>query len=400
MDIYRRKSRWKIYLGIAGMVVFLISLFYSNYLAKQLANGEKNKAMVLFNAYNYIINANSDSTQLGLEEALNQDFTFQLEIIANNNDIPIIATESDGSISFWRNFGEDDEVDESYIQSQLTQIQRSGNQPLELKDDFADYTLYYKNSRALNLLTYFPLIQLLLLGAFIAFGYYGFNAARRGEQNRVWVGMAKETAHQLGTPISAIIGWIEHLKESNQNRPDQLEVVDELYKDVGRLELIADRFSKIGSDPVLEPMNVLTELEEIKNYMIRRSPRKIEYHFPDASGEPVLGMINPHLFTWVLENLIRNALDAMGGEGQISAQVNTDSNMVSIDLSDTGKGIPSGQLKQVFQPGFSTKKRGWGLGLSLAKRIIENYHNGKIFVKQSKIGEGTTFTIKVLKAKD
>lgn len=394
MDIYRQKTRWKIYLGIAGLLVFLISLFYSNYLARQLSNGEKNKAMVLFDAYRSI----SDTTGVTQEEILNRDISFQLDIISNNNDIPIIVTESNGEISFSRNFDEEQAQDDEYIKDQLEQMKRNGNDPLVLKDDFTDYTLYYKNSRALNLLTYFPLIQLLLLGAFIAFGYYGFNAARKGEQNRVWAGMAKETAHQLGTPISAIIGWIEHLKLTNEDRPDQLEVVDELRRDVDRLELIADRFSKIGSAPVLEPVNIVNQLNDIKNYMIRRSSRKIRYVFPSVEMTPVYAQINTHLFNWVLENLIRNALDAMGSEGMIKAELNADGNMVQIDLSDTGKGIQSGQLKKVFEPGFSTKKRGWGLGLSLAKRIIENYHNGKIFVKHSKPGEGTTFTIRLPKA--
>jgi signal transduction histidine kinase len=243
------------------------------------------------------------------------------------------------------------------------------------------------------------MVQLLLLVAFVIFGYFGFSAARKSEQNRVWAGMAKETAHQLGTPISAIIGWIEHLKMTSEDNEENLEIVAELRKDVERLELIADRFSKIGSDPVLESVNILDQLEQIKTYMQRRSPRNIQYDFPDSEGTPVYGQINPHLFTWVLENLIRNALDAMGPKGIIKAELTANQNSISIHLSDTGKGIPANQLKKVFQPGFSTKKRGWGLGLSLAKRIIENYHRGKIFVKQSKPDEGTTFTIKLPKKK-
>lgn len=395
MDIYEKKSRWKIYLGLAGIAVLLVSLFYSNHLANQLANGERNKALLLFDAYSYLINLNSDTSMIDVEEALNQDISFQLDVIANNDDIPIIATESDGTIRFWRNFGPDREDDHDYIESELQKMKRRGQEPLELKDEYTDYLLYYKNSRTLNLLTFFPLVQLLLLGAFIAFGYYGFSAARKGEQNRVWAGMAKETAHQLGTPISAIIGWIEHLKLTPVDDAETDEIVEELGKDVKRLELIADRFSKIGSDPVLEPVNLMEQLDEIKQYMQRRSPRNIRYRFPDSGSAEVNAQINPHLFSWVMENLIRNALDAMGPEGEISVQLHEDSQSVYIDLTDTGKGIPANQLKKVFQPGFSTKKRGWGLGLSLAKRIIENYHKGKIFVKQSRLGEGTTFTIRL-----
>ncbi len=395
MDIYEKKSRWKIYLGIAGIVVLLVSLFYSNYLASQLANGERNKALLLFDAYSYLINLNTDTTMFDPKETLNQDISFQLDIIANNNDIPIIATESDGTIRFWRNFGPEHEDDQAFIEKELARMKRRGQEPLQLKDEYTDYLLYYKNSRTLNLLTWFPLVQLLLLGAFIAFGYYGFSAARKGEQNRVWAGMAKETAHQLGTPISAILGWIEHLKMMSSDDPEKLEIVEELDKDVDRLNLIADRFSKIGSEPVLEKTNLVDQLDEIRQYMQRRSPRNIKYDFPKQGQEEMQASINPHLFTWVMENLIRNALDAMGPEGTISASLHRDPNSISIDLKDTGKGIPANQLKKVFQPGFSTKKRGWGLGLSLAKRIIENYHKGKIFVKQSKPGEGTTFTIRL-----
>ena len=234
-------------------------------------------------------------------------------------------------------------------------------------------------------------------GFFIALGYYLFNAARRGEQNRVWAGMAKETAHQLGTPISAIIAWIEFLKESNEERPDQLEVIGELRSDVERLELIADRFSKIGATPELEKANVYQLLGDIETYMKRRSPRKVTFDFPDPNQVQDV-MVNQHLFSWVLENLIRNSLDALDGQGSISARIHEDVRSIIIDITDTGKGIPSSKHKEVFKPGFSTKKRGWGLGLSLAKRIIQEYHKGKIFVKSSKPNEGTTFTIQLPRA--
>ncbi len=392
MDIYKRKSRWKIYLALAGLLVFFVSLIYSNYLAEQLATGERNKAQVLFQALQSISN-----------DSLNElDHNLALDIVLANDGIPIIATSPDDEIEVSKNFpvqfdstGNYSIEDMELLRSELEKIKSSGPEPIPMLDPTSPYLLYYKNSRLLNLLTFFPLIQLLLLSAFIGIGYYGFSAARKGEQNRVWAGMAKETAHQLGTPISAIIGWIEHLKSSTLSRDEQSEVIGELRNDVVRLELIADRFSKIGSDPKLEPTNVFKELEKNRAYMQRRSSRKIVYEFPDPNQEPLFLQINPPLFDWVIENLLRNALDAMGGEGKISATVTKENNMVTIDITDTGKGIPASNLKTVFKPGFTTKTRGWGLGLSLAKRIIENYHKGKIFVKESKPDKGTTFSIRL-----
>ena len=228
-------------------------------------------------------------------------------------------------------------------------------------------------------------------------GYLGLSSARQAEQNRVWVGMAKETAHQLGTPISAIVAWIEHLRGMSINRPDQLEILDELTNDVARLDLIADRFSKIGSAPNLEAKDIYKELDKARIYMQRRASRRVKFQFPETGAEKKYVNINAPLFNWVMENLLRNALDAMDGEGLIKADVYEDHEMVCIDISDTGKGIPSSKQKMVFQPGFTTKKRGWGLGLSLAKRIIEEYHEGKIFVKQSEQNQGTIFTIKLPK---
>ena len=391
MDIYKKKSRWKIYLAIAGLIVLLASLFYSNYLAKKLANGEKNKAIILSQAYYYM---ESDSAEIDANgDIIQKDVSFQLDIIRNNNDIPILVVDPTGVVTFGRNFGEENEVDSLYLAKQLEIMKRKGNPPIELKDQLSNLTIYYKNTEALNLLTWFPLIQFLLLMAFIAIGYFAFSSARKGEQNRVWAGMAKETAHQLGTPISAIIAWIEHLKELNADKPDTLEIVGELRSDVERLELIADRFSKIGSAPVLKSINLFDELDKTKVYMQRRSSRRIKYAFPDGNHAPLMVKINPPLFNWVIENIIRNALDAMGAEGTISAKISEENNEIVLLIKDTGKGISPSLIKTVFQPGFTTKKRGWGLGLSLAKRIIDNYHGGRIYVKESKIDEGTTFAI-------
>ena len=197
-------------------------------------------------------------------------------------------------------------------------------------------------------MTYFPIFQFILIGAFITFGYFAFSSARRAEQNQVWVGMAKETAHQLGTPITAIVGWIDHLKSIKEDDEDTMEVVHELRNDVGRLELIADRFSKIGSAPKLQPINIYDELEKCRAYMQRRAPRKVKFDFPPTDGRELTASINPPLFDWVIENLLRNALDAMDGKGQISAKVYQDETFINIDVSDTGKGIPSSKHKSHF----------------------------------------------------
>ncbi|MEO0340201.1 MAG: HAMP domain-containing sensor histidine kinase, partial [Bacteroidota bacterium] len=277
----------------------------------------------------------------------------------------------------------------------LEYIKKNGPAPIKVNDVGSE--IYYKYPAILTQLQYFPIIQLLLIAAFILFGYLTFSSSRRAEQNRVWAGMAKETAHQLGTPISGIIAWIEHLRAIKEGDEEVNDVLNELGKDVKRLELVADRFSKIGSAPKLEVVNIFAELELARAYMQRRAPRKVEFHFPDPSQSPLNVKVNSHLFNWVVENLLRNALDAMGPKGSITAEVAEDNQFVSIDFTDTGKGIPASKHKTVFQPGFTTKKRGWGLGLSLAKRIIEEYHSGKIFVKRSEENVGTTFTIKLPK---
>lgn len=382
MDIYSRKSRWKLYLGIGGAVILLISLFYTRYLSQMLGEVERTKVENWALAMEQLTDPN---------RSLDEDITLQSEIIKSNTTIPIIIVNERGDVDDAVNFGPELDKDKDYLKKEVKKLQESGFEPIP---SFAGTYIYYKESKVLQQLRYFPLVQLILIIAFIGFGYMGFSAARRAEQNRVWVGMAKETAHQLGTPISAIIGWIEHLKITLPDNADSQEVVEELGKDVSRLQLVADRFSKIGSAPVLEPVNIFEELDQCRAYMQARAPRKVSFDFPDVQQEPVFVNLNPHLFDWVVENLMRNAIDAMEGKGEISARVYSEGEYVNIDLSDTGKGIPHNKFKTVFEPGYTTKKRGWGLGLSLAKRIIEEYHNGKIFVKRSEEGKGTTFTIR------
>ena len=384
LDIYKKRSYWKIILAIAGTAIVIITLLYSNYLSTNLAkNEEKNArlyAIALRNVYT--------------DEDLNASFELEDEITMNNA-IPMIVESEMGELE-GVNFGEKRNLDQDYLRSVIEKLEKNGFEPIE-GEGYAK-RIYFTRTRLYKLIQYYPYIQMLMVVSFISFGYLAFGRSKKAEQNRVWAGMAKETAHQLGTPISAILAWLENLKMTTEGNEMQNEIIKELEHDVSRLELVADRFSKIGSKPELKETNVLEVLDEIKVYMKRRAPRRMEFHFPDPNGEAIFAPLNKHLFTWVMENLLRNALDSMGGEGKISAEVTQENGEINIDLSDTGKGIPSNKFKTVFQPGYSTKKRGWGLGLSLVKRIIENYHDGKIFVKKSKINEGTTFTIRLPKA--
>ena len=365
-----------------ALVLLLITIFYSNYLANKLEENEEKNGYIFVEALKENIEFNIDDLQ--------EDVGLTAEIV-DSFPLPVI-TVGDGTIAGY-NWGDDLDSDSLFLQGKVDEFIAEGKVPLEGPPGYAE-NIYVFNSPTLTYIRYFPVVQVGLISLFVLFAYFLFNASRRAEQNRVWAGMAKETAHQLGTPISAILAWIEHLKMSAENDTEQLEIIDELAHDVERLELVADRFSKIGSAPALSRINIFAEMQKCKEYMAKRSPRNVVFVWPEASEEIYVN-INQHLFDWVIENLLRNALDAMDGKGQIKATIQQEENIVVIDISDTGKGITSGKFQQVFKPGYSTKQRGWGLGLSLAKRIIENYHKGKIFVKSSKINEGTTFTIKL-----
>lgn len=400
MDIYKRKSRWKIYLGMIGLLIISLSFWYTNNLVRKLAKEEENKVRIWSSALSFMQKNTSEDLDLDL-----------ISLIQNTNKtIPLMLVNDRGTIDDIRNFNIGEPSDtasiqtlQSYIKKNkvkleeiLNDLKASGNPPIviESADNSGDKQyIYYKHSTLLNSLKYYPYIQFLLISAFILLAYIGFSSSRKAEQNRVWVGMAKETAHQLGTPISAIIAWIEHLKQSD---PDEVtdEILNELRNDVSKLELVADRFSKIGAEPEFTKSNLYELLDRSKTYMQRRAPRKVHFEFPNPQLTPIYANVNEHLLEWVFENLLRNSLDAMGGEGTISGNIYIENNYACIDLSDTGKGIPPAKFKTVFEPGYSTKLRGWGLGLSLAHRIINYYHKGKIFVKKSSPG-GTVFTIKL-----
>jgi hypothetical protein len=320
--------------------------------------------------------------------------SFISEVVSNSASVPVIITDSSQSqIIAWGNMDSTLMVDSSG-HAKIIREMKGENKPIEinLQAKVTNY-IFYQDSSILKQLKYYPFIQFGVIGLFILIGYVLFSTARRAEQNQVWVGMAKETAHQLGTPLSSLMGWVEYIKEK---KLDPI-VAQELSKDVQRLETITERFSKIGSLPELKPENIQSALEPIVDYMKSRSPKKVEFkiHYPEYLAQAKL---NVPLFNWVIENLVRNAVDAMSGVGSITFKLSETEKEIFVDISDTGKGISPGKKKDVFEPGFTTKTRGWGLGLALSRRIIEDYHKGKIFVKSSKPGEGTTFRIVLNKA--
>ncbi|WP_116107453.1 sensor histidine kinase [Lewinella sp. IMCC34191] len=379
-------SRWPIYLSVIGLIIVVASVWYTNRLANQLSVIEENYVRIFEASVRDINNFEAGSADT--------DFSVQGAIIENNTTVPAIWALQGGGYVEAINWG-GREADTAYILEQLADLKENGKPPVSMP---YGGLMYFGTSILIQKLRLFPYIQLALIGTFLVVGIFGINQARRAEQNRVWVGMAKETAHQLGTPISAIMGWIEHLNMSYPDNPELMEVSGELNKDVQRLEMVANRFSKIGATPELHPTNIYAELDQCRQYMQHRAPRKVSFDFPSPADGNLPVAINPLLFDWVIENLLRNALDAMDGKGQISSQVVEKDGNVLIDITDTGKGMSARNARRVFNPGFTTKKRGWGLGLSLVKRIIEEYHQGKIVVLHSEPGKGTTFRITLPRA--
>lgn len=382
---YHLKSRWKLWLLIAAMVVVALSLAYTSYLAQKMREQERQRMEMV-------------GMVLDLQSAIpldivDFDFTKISNIIASNKTIPMLMAQEDGTILDAVNYGDrTPDKDAEYFQKELELMKGSGNPPIILESNFGGKQyVYFRHSTLLQELRWFPLVQLGAIALLIFVGFVAFSTARRAEQNQVWVGLAKETAHQLGTPISSLIGWSEALKAVEPDNEYLQMVSAELDKDVQRLSRISERFSKIGANPELQPSDIVEMLERNLDYMKLRASRKIKFSYPHAPV-PVVAMANINLLDWVIENLLRNALDAMDGNGQIAVEAGLEAEWVWIEISDTGKGIPKNKWKTIFQPGYTTKKRGWGLGLSLALRIVEEYHNGKIFVKKSS-EQGTTFRV-------
>ncbi len=315
--------------------------------------------------------------------------SFISETVINSASVPVIITnETKDSVIAYGNIEELGLGPEINSKDLIDEMKGHNMLKVELSKGNTNY-IYYMNSYVLRLLRYFPFIFLAIIGIFLVISYLLFSTSRRSEQNQVWVGMSKETAHQLGTPLSSLLGWVEILKLKNV----EPEAISEIEKDIARLQIVTERFSKIGSTPELKSENIDEVLSSIIAYMKLRTSGKITYEYQNRLKEQTLLPLNRPLFEWVLENLLRNAIDAIAGAGAITIEISLQSEYCVIDISDTGKGIPKNQHKMIFRPGYTTKKRGWGLGLSLTKRIVDEYHRGKIFVKQSELGKGTTFRI-------
>jgi hypothetical protein len=321
--------------------------------------------------------------------------SFISEVVINSASVPVIYTDSTKTrvIDYSKLVDSVKIRDPAFLQSMLADM-TSQNQPLEV--EFGDGNksfIFYKESILLTQLRYYPFIMLIVIGVFLLIAYVLFSTSRKVEQNQVWVGMAKETAHQLGTPLSSLIAWLEYLKTKGLDADTAVEI----EKDLNRLQMITERFSKIGSVPVLDYVDLVKVLNDAIGYMKLRTSKNVLFTFNAGNGEPFFARLNVPLFEWVIENLIRNAVDAMNGNGEVVITLQDQMQFVYIDITDTGKGILKSKFKTVFEPGYTTKKRGWGLGLSLTKRIIENYHSGKIFVKSSDVQKGTTFRIVINK---
>lgn len=381
MRVYEQKIRWKRLLFLVAIVIGAISLWYTNKLVQKLATEEEKKVLMWANATKQLINANEST-----------DINFLLDIIKDNTTIPVILVDNDSNIIANRNLDSTKADDPQYQAKQLEEM-KAEHEPIKILYDVANQKhnyLYYRNSIILTQLKQYPYYQLSVIALFILVAYLAFSYSRKSEQNQVWVGMSKETAHQLGTPISSLNGWINLLRETDENGKE--EILQEFEKDVKRLELITDRFSKIGSAPVLKAENIYNVMERAVDYLKSRTSSQVVYSI-NTTDMDALALVNVPLFDWVVENICKNAIDAMSGIGRIDVHISTEADKVYIDIQDTGKGIAPSKQKTVFKPGYTTKKRGWGLGLSLAKRIIEEYHNGKVFVKESTPDKGTTFRI-------
>jgi len=375
--IYELSQRLKlVFIGIAIAIV-VISTLFTNRLANSLAAEEQKKIEIWAEATQQFIMA---------DEYTNIDFISS--IIEGNTTIPVIMTDANDQMLYSRNIEEPSTRVKEFYVNEIARL-KSEKPAIEVKFDKTVQYIYYDDSMLLKQLYYFPFVQLGVIIIFLLVAFFAFSGTKKAEQNQVWLGLSKETAHQLGTPISSLLAWVELLKV----RHEEDKLIGEMEKDVNRLRIIAERFSKIGSIPDLQLVSLNETLSNALQYMINRSSQKvaINCHYPD--GEPLFIKLNVPLFEWVIENLCKNAIDAMNGSGQIDLSVIKRNGEIMIDLTDNGKGMDRRKFKAVFTPGFTTKKRGWGLGLSLAKRIIEEYHGGKIFVKQSELNVGTTFRI-------
>jgi signal transduction histidine kinase len=377
VDIYRKKQRWKLILFMTAVLIGVGSLWYTNRLVNQIQITERQK-MELWAEAVRIMNLADFET----------DLAFPFSVIESNTHIPVILTDSEGNVLNFKNLDTTKVKDPAYLEKQLEHARLENDSlVINLGPDDKQY-LHYRDSILLRKLIFFPYVQLGVIILFILVSYIAFSISRKAEQNEVWTGMSKETAHQLGTPISSLLGWMELLKQSELDPG----TVDEMQKDASRLAKITDRFSKIGSKPTLQETDLNRILAGSLDYIRNRGPKNIEFLL-DVPEKTIQVQLNDTLFEWVIENLCKNAIDAIQNGGRIILHAVETENNVIIDVEDSGKGIPKSRFKTIFKPGFTTKKRGWGLGLSLSKRIIESYHNGRIFVLSSDPDESTVIRI-------
>ena len=377
---YRNTFRW-VMIALSFIIISLILwntyVFFQNFKSE-----ERTKMDIWAEAQSDFINSDTNT---------NLDLT--LKILSSNQSTPMIVINKDGSLYSYNNINEEKAKDSNYIKKLILKF-KSENTPIEITyQNEALSTIYYGNSDLLNKLKYYPLALLLIIFLFGAVVFFFYKSNKNATENKLWSGMAKETAHQIGTPLSSLIGWTEILKSENVN-PDY---ISEIEKDVDRLQTITERFSKIGSVPTLEPLDIIKETIDSYSYLKTRSSKLVAFEIITPDTE-ILVNLNKQLYSWTIENLVKNAIDAMKGRGKITVEISELENDIKVSITDTGKGIPKNKFNTVFEPGYTTKKRGWGLGLSLTKRIIEEFHNGKIKVSHSEINKGTTFQIALKRA--
>ncbi len=396
MDIYSKKQKWKFTLLGFAIIIGISSLFVTNRLVKQLKNEERKKIQLWAHATKHLVSITGEG-----------DYSLAIKVISENSNIPVILVDECDSILEHRNFNQyskadslllslgliqEQEITKSFLRKELTQIREGTEDPIEINILGDKQWIYYKDSALLYQLRYYPIYQLGFIGLFMFIAYFMFSASRKSEQNKVRAGMAKETAHQIATPLSSLMAWIELLKGKEGTE----SMVHEMEKDIKRLETITDRFSKIGSKSELQKVDVVHLIRQSVEYLKSRMPVNTLFtlDFPDKE---IIIPINSILLEWVVENLVKNAVDAMKGRGKIKISITEDTNNLILNIADNGDGIDRSILKNIFKPGVTSKKRGWGLGLSLSKRIVEEYHKGSIFVMQSEKGVGTTFCIQLPK---
>ncbi len=385
-SLYTNKSRLKLIIVIIALLIGAATVVYTNILVQKLAEREQQLIDIYAKGLQFMVSSQTDDNTVFIQK----------EIIEANKSVPVILTDGEENVMDFKNFkipdGISEEKKNALLKEEIAEM-KAQHEPIlvEFGEGYKNY-IFYKDSSLLTQLRYYPYVQLTVMACFALMAYFAFSYSRKAEQNRVWVGLAKETAHQLGTPLSSLMAWYEYLRYNPKFEHEP--IVEELGKDVRRLEIITERFSNIGSVPVLKDENILKVTEKAVEYLKSRVSQKVVFSVHADFPSHLPAKVNIPLYEWVVENICKNAIDAMEGKGSIDVRLSlSGKNFIAIDIKDTGKGIPKNKIENVFLPGYTTKKRGWGLGLALAKRIIENYHKGKLFVKWSELGKGTMFRI-------